>query len=146
MSDHDTDYSVGYGKPPQHARFHKGQSGNPRGRPKGSRNLSTLMAKALNEPVVISENGKRKRITKREAVLKQLVNKAASGDAKAIQLLLGEIRQLEGREPPSAESVLFDEADRELISQLYDRFRGSRAEATGASDDAKPSRDRGSEP
>jgi hypothetical protein len=146
MSDHGTDYSVGYGKPPQHARFHKGQSGNPRGRPKGSRNLSTLMAKALNEPVVISENGKRKRITKREAVLKQLVNKAASGDAKAIQLLLGEIRQLEGREPPAAESVLFDEADRELISQLYDRFRGSRAEETGASDDAKPSTDSGSEP
>jgi hypothetical protein len=146
MSDHDTDYPVGYGKPPQHTRFHQGQSGNPRGRPKGSRNLSTLMAKALNEPVVISENGKRKRITKREAVLKQLVNKAASGDAKAIQLLLGEIRQLEGREPQSAESVLFDEADRELIGQLYDRFRGSRAEATGVSDDAKPSTDRGSEP
>ena len=112
----------------------------------GSRNLSTLMTKALNEPVVISENGKRKRITKREAVLKQLVNKAASGDAKAIQLLLGEIRQLEGREPQAAESVLFDEADRELISQLYDRFRGSRAEATGASDDAKPSTNSGSEP
>ena len=56
MSDHDTDYPVGYGKPPQHTRFHQGQSGNPRGRPKGSRNLSTLMAKALNEPVVISEN------------------------------------------------------------------------------------------
>ena len=146
MSDHDPDYSVGYGKPPQYARFHQGQSGNPRGRPKGSRNLSTLMAKALNEPVMISENGKRKRITKREAVLKQLVNKAASGDAKAIQLLLGEIRQLEGREPSAVESVLFDEADRELISQLYDRFRGSRAEATGASDDAQPSRDRGSEP
>ena len=73
MSDHDTDYSVGYGKPPQHARFHKGQSGNPRGRPKGSRNLSTLMAKALNEPVVISENGKRKRITKREAVARKLL-------------------------------------------------------------------------
>jgi Family of unknown function (DUF5681) len=149
MSDHDTDYPVGYGKPPQHTRFHQGQSGNPRGRPKGSRNLSTLMAKALNEPVVISENGKRKRITKREAVLKQLVNKAASGDAKAIQLLLGEIRQLEGREPPSAESVLFDEADRELISQLYDRLRGSRSEGsegTGASDDAKPSSNSGSEP
>ena len=146
MSDHDTDYSVGYGKPPQHARFHQGQSGNPRGRPKGSRNLSTLMAKALNEPVVISENGNRKRITKREAVLKQLVNKAASGDAKAIQLLLGEIRQLEGREPQAAESVLFDEADRELISQLYDRFRGSRPEDRGASDDAKPNTDNGSEP
>ena len=146
MSDHDSDYPVGYGRPPQHARFHQGQSGNPRGRPKGSRNLSTLMTKALNEPVAISENGKRKTITKREAVLKQLVNKAASGDAKAIQLLLSEIRQLEGREPQSAESVLFDEADRELISQLHDRFRGSRPEDRGASDDAKPSTNSGSEP
>jgi hypothetical protein len=140
----DMDYAVGYGKPPQHARFHKGQSGNPRGRPKGARNLSTLMAKALNEPVVISENGKRKRITKREAVLKQLVNKAASGDAKAIQLLLGEIRQIEGREPPSAESVLFDEADRELIRQLRDRLRGSRPEERG-NEDAERRKTSGSE-
>src|ERR1700675_493615 len=143
MSDHETDYSVGYGKPRQHARFHKGQSGNPRGRPKGSRNLSTLMAKALNEPVVISENGKRKRITTREAVLKQLVNKATSGDPKAIQLLLGEIRQLEGREPPSTESVLFDEADRELIRQLRDRFRGSRPEEEGVHEDAEGREDSG---
>jgi len=56
-------------------------------------------------------------------VLKQLVNKAASGNPKAIQLLLGEIRLVEGREPDSTRSVLFDEADREVIRQLYQRFR-----------------------
>jgi hypothetical protein len=127
------DYEVGYGKPPEYSRFRKGQSGNPKGRPKGSKNLATLLDEALNEPVVVSENGKRRRITKREAVLKQLVNKAASGNPKAIQLLLGEMRLVEGREQGSAESVLFDEADREVIRQLYQRLRDGQEEKGGRS-------------
>jgi Family of unknown function (DUF5681) len=50
-------YDVGYGKPPLHSRFKKGRSGNPHGRPKGSSNMSTLLDHALNEQVVVSENG-----------------------------------------------------------------------------------------
>jgi hypothetical protein len=57
--DQKRDYEVGHGKPPRHTRFKKGQSGNPRGRPKGSKNLPTLLTEALNEPVVVAENGKR---------------------------------------------------------------------------------------
>lgn len=129
--DGNRNYDVGYGKPPEYSRFRKGQSGNPKGRPKGSKNLSTLLDDALNEPVVVSENGKRRRITKREAVLKQLVNKAASGNPRAIQLLLGEIRLVEGREPDSTQSVLFDEADREVIRQLYQRFRAAPQQEKG---------------
>jgi hypothetical protein len=119
----DPDYKVGYGRPPESSRFGKGQSGNPKGRPKGSKNLSTLLDDALNESVVVSEHGKRKRITKRQAMLKQLVNKAASGNHRAIQLLLSEMRLVEGREQDSTASPLFDEADREVIRQLYQRFR-----------------------
>ena len=118
------DYDIGYGKPPLHSQFGKGHSGNPRGRPKGSLNLSTLLDGALNERVIVSENGKRKRITKREAILKQLVNKAASGDPKSIQMLLTEIRLAEGRQP-SAEPMLLDETDREVIRQLYERLHES---------------------
>jgi Family of unknown function (DUF5681) len=117
-------YDVGYGKPPRHSQFGKGHSGNPRGRAKGSRNLSTLLDGALNERVIVSENGKRKRITKREAILKQLVNKAASGDPKSIQMLFTEIRLAEGRQP-SAEPMLLDETDREVIRQLYQRLHES---------------------
>jgi hypothetical protein len=119
----DRDYKVGYARPPESSRFSKGQSGNPRGRPKGSKNLSTLLDDALNESVVVSEHGKRKRITKRQAMLKQLVNKAASGNHRAIQLLLSEMRLVEGREQDSNASPLFDEADREVIRELYQRFR-----------------------
>ena len=81
-------YTVGKGKPPEYTRFQKGQSGNPTGRRKGSKNVATLLEQVLNERVVVTENGKRKRITKLEAMLKQLANKAASGDHRAIKLLM----------------------------------------------------------
>jgi Family of unknown function (DUF5681) len=82
------EYTVGKGKPPLHTRFQKGQSGNPKGHRKGSRNVATLLEQALNERVFVTENGKRKTITKLEAMLKQLANKAASGDHRAIKLLM----------------------------------------------------------
>jgi hypothetical protein len=68
---------LGYGRPPMTTRFRPGQSGNPRGRPKGARNLGTVVAAALSERVAINENGRRRRITKLEAAVKQLVNRAA---------------------------------------------------------------------
>jgi hypothetical protein len=85
-------YKVGYAKPPQKTRFRKGLSGNPGGRAKGSKNVSKLLVQALSEPVVVNENGQRKQITKAEAMIKQLVNKGASGDARSIQLLMAEMR------------------------------------------------------
>src|SRR5271167_140923 len=85
-------YEVGYGKPPQTKRFSKGKSGNPSGRAKGPRHVTKLLLQALSEPVTINENGQRRQITKGEAMLKQLVNKGAAGDARSIQLLLAELR------------------------------------------------------
>src|SRR4051794_8925813 len=75
-------YEVGYGKPPQHSRFRKGQSGNLRGRPKGSKNLATIVGEALDQKVVVNEGGRRRKITKREAVITQLVNRSAQADLK----------------------------------------------------------------
>ena len=98
MADEDKpEYAVGFGKPPRRTRFCKGQSGNPKGRPRCAKNLATLMEKVLKEPVVISENGKRRRITKREALIKQLVNKAIAGDPRSIKLLFAELREIDDR-------------------------------------------------
>ena len=90
-------YEVGFGKPPAGTRFKKGQSGNPRGRPKGTLNMASVLARTLREKVVINENGQRKVITKLEAAIKQLTNKAASGELKALQLLAALVRSAEER-------------------------------------------------
>jgi hypothetical protein len=84
--------AVGYRRPPRNRQFKPGQSGNPTGRPKGAKNFATALAEELDAPITATENGKRKTISKREALAKQLVNKAIAGDAKAIPLLLNEMR------------------------------------------------------
>src|SRR5438105_10398471 len=71
-SDKQRYYEVGYGKPPCQSRFKKGQSGNPRGRAPGAQNLKTVLIDALNELVVVAENGGRRKISKRQAIIKQL--------------------------------------------------------------------------
>jgi hypothetical protein len=122
-ADKQRDYAVGYGKPPRHTRFQKGRSGNPRGRPSGSKNLSTLLGEALNELVLVAENRGRRKITKRQAIITQLVNKAAQADWRAIKILLDMVRDIEGHtEPGSAETRVFTEADQKVIEQLRARF------------------------
>jgi Family of unknown function (DUF5681) len=117
------DYEVGYGKPPRHTRFKKGQSGNPRGRPSGSKNLKTLLNEALNERVVVTEEGGRRNITKREAIVTQLVNRSATADLRALKILLDTLRDIEGQtEPASSETAEFSEADEKVIEQLRARF------------------------
>jgi hypothetical protein len=81
-------YEVGYGKPPQKTRFKAGQSGNPRGRPKGSPNLATVFRAESEAKVAVTENGRTRLISKRAIVVKTIVNKAAKGDAKAAQTYL----------------------------------------------------------
>lgn len=78
---------VGHGRPPKHSRFKKGASGNPKGRPKGKRNLATVLQATLKERVVVNENGVRRTVTKLDAAVKQLVNKSAEGDLPALRLL-----------------------------------------------------------
>jgi hypothetical protein len=121
--DQKRDYEVGYRKPPRHTRFTKGQSGNPRGRSPGAKNLKTLLSDALNEFVIVSENGGRRKITKREAIITQLVNRSASADFRAIKILLDMVRDIEGQtEPASAEIAAFSEADEKVLEQIRSRF------------------------
>jgi Family of unknown function (DUF5681) len=97
----DGDGSIGYGRPPMHTRFKPGQSGNVKGRPRGSKNLTTTMTKELNQKVTINENGRRKKITMREAIAKQALNKAAGGNSSLIRALLTLIPMFETRSEES---------------------------------------------
>jgi Family of unknown function (DUF5681) len=120
--DNERDYEVGYGKPPRHTRFKSGQSGNPRGRPAGAKNLSTLLTEALNEPVVIAEDGGRRKISKRQAIIKQLVNRSAKGDWRAVKLLLDILQDIEGRTEPQTEENSFSLADEKVVAQWMARL------------------------
>lgn len=77
-------YEVGYGKTPKETRFKPGQSGNPRGRPKHSKNTATILAEELNERISLREGSKQVIITKKQAMVKQLMNKAVQGELRAL--------------------------------------------------------------
>ena len=89
MSDHD---QTGYGKPPKASQFKPGQSGNPRGRPKGVRNLKTEIREVMKSKMTVTQNGKRTRISTRRALLLRLTEKALSGNIQATRVLLDLIR------------------------------------------------------
>src|ERR1700732_5114603 len=111
----ETDCKVGYGNPPEHTRFKKGRSGNPHGRPRGAKNLATLVGEALDQKVIVTEHGQRRKITKREAIITQLVNRSASADLKATQILLGMMQEIERRSGGSSEPASLSEADRQVL-------------------------------
>jgi hypothetical protein len=126
---------VGYAKPPVHTQFQPGQSGNPKGRPKGSLNLATVLERALREKVAINEGGRRKVITKLDAAVKQVVNKAAQGDPKATQLLLNLSKEGGVRSKGIPEPVdVVAEADEQVMKSLIKRIRQYGAEETDEAD------------
>ena len=84
----DEAYHTGYGKPLERTRFRKGVSGNPKGRPKGSKNLASIFRKITHEKVQVNGPHGPRYITKLEAGITQLVNRAAKGDPKAIRELI----------------------------------------------------------
>ena len=85
MSD---DYEVGYKKPPRQSQFKKGQSGNPKGRPKGTRNFKTDAREMLKAPVPVKENGRSRTVSTQMGALLRLREKALSGDARALDGLI----------------------------------------------------------
>lgn len=115
--------TAGYCSPPQNTRFKKGQSGNPQGRPKGSLNVATVFMKTLREKIVVNENGRRKTVSKLEAAVKQLVNKAASGDQRSIQLLVDLARDAEGKQSiTGAQESVLSSVDQEIMDDILKRF------------------------
>jgi hypothetical protein len=117
------DYEVGRGKPPAHTRFKKGQSGDPRGpRPK---NLPALLLDVLNEKVVVTIDGERQEITKRKAIVTQLVNTSTAADLRATKMLIDMMKNAEkktGAAPPPEPSPLTP-TDKEVVKGFVERVR-----------------------
>jgi len=112
-------YSVGYKKPPMHTRFKPGESGNPRGKAKGRKNLATELLEELSERVVVTENGRQRKIAKQTIILKRMVTDAAQGNAKARDQLLKLIGVIEQANPDAADETPQSAED----AKILERFR-----------------------
>ena len=88
MTEEDKPNAVGYKRPPKDRQFHRGQSGNLNGRPKGVRNFKTDLREELSESISIRERGRDISISKQRALIKRLVASAIEGDARAIATLM----------------------------------------------------------
>ncbi|MEN0653919.1 MULTISPECIES: DUF5681 domain-containing protein [Hyphobacterium] len=110
---------VGYGQPPRHSRFQPGQSGNPKGRPKGSKNVGSILRRLLDVEFPVSQRGVETTKSTREILIQRLIEKAARGDRKATEFILKLDMELD------AIDALREASDksRELSPSLKDVFK-----------------------
>jgi len=117
-STHDRDYDVGYGKPPKMTQWKPGQSGNPKGRPKKIKDFDKLLDRELSETVRITDGGETKLLSKRELIVKRLVNEALRGDRAALKLALNLMKN-----NLSVEGFETDAGDRKALLSLFEKAR-----------------------
>ncbi|MEL6243834.1 MAG: DUF5681 domain-containing protein [Pseudomonadota bacterium] len=123
------DEVVGYRNPPKAHQFKKGQSGNPKGRPKGAKGLKKIFERELNERVTINENGKNRTLNKLEVTIKQLVTKAAKGDPRATEKLLDYLLRLADPDGESqADADLVSSEDAKIVDRAFARRSRERSD------------------
>ena len=121
---------VGYKNPPEHTRWKKGQSGNPKGRAKGQRNLRTDLIAELREVVQITEAGATRRITKQRALLKGLTARAIKGDSRDANLILNLMMRLLEPEKEVPRDAPLAAEDTALLDDFLARSSAARKEDT----------------
>lgn len=117
------DDQVGYKKPPKHTRFKRGQSGNPRGRPKGSKNLKTDLADELQEQIRIKEGGAPRKVSKQRAMIKSLLAKAVQGDARSATLLTNLALRLLDQDDEADQAADLGPDDQAILERYEARIR-----------------------
>jgi len=111
---------VGYGQPPLASRFKKGESGNPRGRKKGTKNLATLVRAELERPIIVTQDGKRMRVSKVCALARMQVDRALKGDLRAFEAIVKLDEKFERLAASARASEQVDGSDSEIPRAAYD--------------------------
>ncbi len=117
-------YEVGYGKPPAATRFKPGQSGNPRGRRKGRKNLRTIIENELMETVTVRIDGKARKLTKMEAISKRMVGDALQGNQKAMAKVMDLGQQLDIGGCADDPRMPTRPEDEEIIGRFVEKQQG----------------------
>ena len=136
------EYEVGFGRPPRHTRFKKGRSGNPKGRPRRTRNLKTDLIEELTERILVREGERSQRVTRQRALVKQLVNGALKGQQRAQHTLISLILKLQTSEVAASAAPDIADDDQEILARFIER-QGSDADESenntaGGSGEAQP--------
>ena len=130
------DYDVGYGKPPKHTRFKPGQSGNPNGRPKGTKNLKTDLSEELGEKILVREGDRARHVSKQRAMVKALMARSLKGDTRAASLLISMMmRLLDTGDAADTHAEPLDENELETLRMFEAQVRQEVAEAIAAADE-----------
>ena len=82
------DDKIGYKRPPKGAQWAPGRSGNPKGRPKGSKSLATILREELDKPIQARVGGRVVSVSRREALVQKQLEMALRGDQRAFATLL----------------------------------------------------------
>ena len=106
---------------PRSRRFKPGQSGNPRGRPRGTRNLSTDLTQLLKKRIRVREDGETRHISRQEAILLSLYSKAVRGDVRAIMSILTMLMKLEPATASKPDQDEVSQRDQEIIEDYLRR-------------------------
>ena len=119
-----SDYDVGYGRPPRETRFRPGQSGNPTGYRKGSKTIGARLRELMNSKVTVTEQGRTRRISRLDVMLRQLTNDAMRGDQRALKLLMEFLHRYGAEIEATVRSEEITSEDLEILSD-YLRKTGS---------------------
>jgi RNA polymerase-interacting CarD/CdnL/TRCF family regulator len=109
---------VGYGSPPKHSQFQPGQSGNPRGRPRGARGLRAELKAELDEKVEVTFDGQKRKLSKRRLIIKQLTAQAAKGDIRAADKIISLLIQAEGFEDQRPQQRKLSDTDQQILARI----------------------------
>ncbi len=115
---------VGYGKPPVHARFKPGRSGNPAGRPRGASGLKTDVLKMLRSPVLVNEGGRKHKISTQRAALSRVREKALKGDHRSIELLFRFATTYNAEELIAINQDLLLQEDQDILAEFNRQVKG----------------------
>ncbi len=130
------DYPIGYCRPPMEHRIKKGEQKNPKGRPKGSKNLKTDLLEELGEMLRVHERGREHHISKQRALIKTQVARALNGIDRAAAKIIDLYLKVVGIEDAAADADLsLTEDEREVIEKLGERLRHRAGLSAPAADD-----------
>jgi Family of unknown function (DUF5681) len=141
----DEEYEAGFGKPPKSTQFSKVKSGNPNGRPKGSKNLATVFREIAQEQVNVTEGGRKRTTNKSHAVMVQLTNKAVSGERWAIQTYLQTDRTYSLSEVPEEIPRELTQKNKEVMNGFINRMKLMSKAVEDESSPTSPERRRGNQ-